>query len=88
MRPFRPLGLALALLGSLPMAAKAELGRYLYCASPDAAEAEGKSGTGIPVASLKDENGKPFASSKFIEVHMDGDKLVNIGSEFGLGRAG
>ncbi len=38
------------------------------------------------VATLKDEHGKPFASSKFIEVHMEDGKVVKISSEFGLGR--
>ena len=35
-----------------------------------------------------DENGKPFASSKFIEVHFRDGKVVEMGHEFGLGRKG
>jgi DNA-binding beta-propeller fold protein YncE len=59
-------------------------GKYGYTHTPDIFDAK----THKLVASLKDENGKPFASSKFIEVHMDGNKVVKIGSEFGLGRSG
>ena len=39
------------------------------------------------VATLKDENGNPFASSKFIEVALKNDKVTRMGNEFGLGRA-
>ncbi|MHC4995746.1 MAG: YncE family protein [Planctomycetota bacterium] len=38
------------------------------------------------VATFRDENGQPFASSKFIEVHMKDGKVVRMGNEFGLGR--
>lgn len=58
-------------------------GKYGYNHTPDVFDTK----THKLIASLKDENGKPFASSKFIEVHMDGEKVVKIGSEFGLGRA-
>ena len=39
------------------------------------------------IATFKDEHGMPFASSKFIEVHLRDGKVVNVGNEFGLGRA-
>jgi hypothetical protein len=32
------------------------------------------------VATLHDENGKPFGTSKLIEVHMKGGKVVRVGS--------
>ena len=38
------------------------------------------------VATLKNENGKPVSSSKFIEVHFRDGKVVAVGNEFGLGR--
>ena len=38
------------------------------------------------VATLKDESGKPVSGSKFIEVHFRDGKVVQMGSEFGLGR--
>jgi hypothetical protein len=39
------------------------------------------------VATLKDENGKPMAGSKFFEVHFRGNKVVAVGNQFPLGRA-
>jgi len=57
-------------------------GSYGYSHTPDVFDVK----TRKLVASLKDENGNPFASSKFIEVHFDGGKVVGVSSEFGLGR--
>jgi hypothetical protein len=57
-------------------------GQYGYSHTPDVFDVK----TRKVVATLKDENGKPFASSKFIEVHFEGDKVVKISCEFGLGR--
>ncbi|MFP6899100.1 MAG: hypothetical protein VCA38_21120 [Roseibacillus sp.] len=57
-------------------------GKYGYSHTPDVFDVK----TRKVVASLKDENGKLFASSKFIEVHFDGDKVVKVSCEFGLGR--
>jgi hypothetical protein len=57
-------------------------GKYGYSHTPDVFDVK----TRKVVATLKDENGKPFASSKFIEVHFDGDKVVKVSCEFGLGR--
>jgi len=40
------------------------------------------------LATLKDESGKPVASSKFIEVHFRDGKPVRMGDQFGIGRTG
>ena len=58
-------------------------GKYAWCHTPDVFDAKTKQ----LVATLKDEKGKPFASSKFIEVHLEDGKVVAMGNEFGLGRA-
>jgi DNA-binding beta-propeller fold protein YncE len=39
------------------------------------------------ITALKDEKGNPVMSEKLIEVHMDGRNAVNIGDQFGIGRA-
>lgn len=57
-------------------------GKYAYCHTPEVFDAKTKQ----RVAELKDENGKPVSSSKFIEVHLKDGKVVAMGSEFGLGR--
>ncbi len=57
-------------------------GKFGYNHTPDVFDVS----TRKKVATLKDENGKPFASSKFIEVHFEDEKVVKISSEFGLGR--
>jgi len=59
-------------------------GQYAWSHTPDVFDAKTKK----LVATLKDENGKPFSSSKFIEVHFRGGKVVTMGHEFGLGRKG
>ena len=38
------------------------------------------------IASLTGPDGKPFASSKFIEVQFNDGKVSKISNEFGLGR--
>ena len=58
-------------------------GAYAYCHTPDVFDAKTKK----RVASLKGPNGKPFASSKFIEVQFTDGKVSKISNEFGLGRA-
>jgi hypothetical protein len=58
-------------------------GRYAWCHTPDVIDAKTKQ----VIATLKDENGKPVCSSKFIEVHFRNGKVVNMGDQFGLGRA-
>ena len=59
-------------------------GKYAWCHTPDVFDAHTKQ----RVATLKDETGKPFGSSKLIEVHFKDGKVVRMSSEFGLGRAG
>jgi hypothetical protein len=57
-------------------------GRYAWCHTSDVFDARTKK----LVATLKDENGNPVSSSKFIEVHFLDGKVVRMGNEFGLGR--
>ena len=38
------------------------------------------------VATLKDEQGRPVASSKFIEIHFKGRAPIRMGDQFGIGR--
>ncbi len=57
-------------------------GKYAWCHTPDVFDAHTKQ----QIATLKDENGKPFASSKLIEVHLQNGKVVKMSSEFGVGR--
>jgi hypothetical protein len=59
-------------------------GHYSWCHTPDVYDARTKQ----RVALLKDQNGELFASSKFFEVHFREGKVVQVGNEFGLGRAG
>jgi len=58
-------------------------GRYAWCHTPDVIDVR----TRKIVASLKDENGDPVCGSKFIEVHFRDGKVVEMGDQFGLGRA-
>jgi DNA-binding beta-propeller fold protein YncE len=58
-------------------------GRYAWCHTPDVIDAR----TRKIVATLQDENGKPVCGSKFIEVHFRDGKVVEMGDQFGLGRA-
>ena len=57
-------------------------GAWVWSHTPEVFDARTKQ----KVATLRDENGKPFASSKLIEVHLRGGKVVAVSSEFGLGR--
>lgn len=57
-------------------------GAYAWCHTPDVFDAHTKK----QIATLRDENGKPFCSSKLIEVHLKNGKVVAMSSEFGLGR--
>lgn len=57
-------------------------GKFAWCHTPDVFDAH----TRKLVATLKDEQGKPVGSSKLIEVHVRGGKVVRMSSEFGLGR--
>jgi DNA-binding beta-propeller fold protein YncE len=57
-------------------------GAYAWSHTPDIFDAKTKK----QIATLRDENGKPFGSSKLIEVQMRDGKVVRVGSEFGIGR--
>lgn len=57
-------------------------GHYAWCHTPDVFDARTKE----KIATLRDENGKPFGSSKLIEVQVRDGKVVRVSSEFGLGR--
>jgi hypothetical protein len=57
-------------------------GAYAWSHTPDIFDAKTKK----QIVTLRDENGKPFGSSKLIEVHMRDGKVVRVGSEFGIGR--
>lgn len=57
-------------------------GRYAWTHTPDVFDAK----TRKLAATLKDENGKPVSSSKYIEVHFRDGNVVEMGNEFGLGR--
>ncbi|MCZ6794864.1 MAG: hypothetical protein O7J95_14755 [Planctomycetota bacterium] len=57
-------------------------GKYAWCHTPDVFDVKTKK----LVHTLKDESGKPVSSSKFIEVHFRGGKVVRMSNEFGLGR--
>lgn len=57
-------------------------GAYAYSHTPDIFDVK----TRKKVASLTAPDGKPFASSKFIEVQFFNEKVSKISNEFGLGR--
>lgn len=57
-------------------------GAYAWSHTPDIFNARTKE----KIATLLDDNGKPFGSSKLIEVHMRASKVERVGSEFGIGR--
>ena len=58
-------------------------GHYAWCHTPDVIDARTKK----TIATLKDEHGQPVCGSKFIEIHFRDGKVVNMGDQFGLGRA-
>lgn len=58
-------------------------GAYAYCHTPDVFDVKSRK----RVASLEGPDGRPFATSKFIEVQFAGGTVSRISSEFGLGRA-
>jgi DNA-binding beta-propeller fold protein YncE len=57
-------------------------GRYAWTHTPDVFDAKTKK----LIATLKDETGAPVSGSKYFEVHFRDGKVVEMGSEFGLGR--
>ena len=58
-------------------------GRYAWCHTPDIIDVK----TRQIIATLKDENSQLVSGSKFLEVHFRNGKVVNMGDQFGLGRA-
>ena len=57
-------------------------GAFAWCHTPDVFDAKTKK----QIATLRDETGKPFGSSKLIEVQFREGKVVRVGNEFGIGR--
>jgi hypothetical protein len=57
-------------------------GKYAWSHAPEVFDTKTKK----LVATLKDEHGNPVSGSKYIEVHFRNGKVVQIGSEFGVGR--
>ena len=58
-------------------------GRFAWCHTPDVIDPKTKQ----IVATLRDEQGKPVAGSKFFEAVFTDGKLVRAGDQFGVGRA-
>jgi DNA-binding beta-propeller fold protein YncE len=58
-------------------------GQFAWSHTPDVYNARTKK----RITVLTDENARLFASSKFFEVHFRDGKVVQVGNEFGLGRA-
>ena len=58
-------------------------GQFAWCHTPDIIDAHSHK----VLARFQDEHGQEVCSSKFIEVHFDGGRVVSMGNEFGLGRA-
>ena len=58
-------------------------GQYAWCHTPDIIDARSKK----VLTRFQDEQGREVSSSKFIEVHFQDGRVVEMGNEFGLGRA-
>lgn len=58
-------------------------GKFAWCHTPDVIDVK----TRKVVATLKDDTGAPVSGSKFLEVHFRNGKVVDMGDQFGLGRA-
>jgi hypothetical protein len=58
-------------------------GRFAWCHTPDVIDTK----TRQIVATLKDENGHPVSSSKFFEAVFRDGRLLQVGDQFGVGRA-
>ncbi len=58
-------------------------GRFAWSHTPDIIDARMKK----VIGTFQDETGKPVGSSKFIEIHLRDGKVLDVGNEFGLGRA-
>ncbi len=59
-------------------------GRYAYPSTGDVIDTK----TRTIVASLMDEEGREVHSEKVVELIFDGDDLVAVGDQFGVGRKG
>jgi putative pyrroloquinoline-quinone binding quinoprotein len=57
-------------------------GRYAWTHTPDVFDVKTKR----LIATLRDENGVPVAGSKYFEIQFRNGKVMNVGSEFGVGR--
>jgi hypothetical protein len=57
-------------------------GRYAYPSTGEVIDVK----TRRTVTTLSDEAGNPVQSEKVVEVHMDGQKCVSAGDQFGIGR--
>lgn len=57
-------------------------GQYAYSSSTEIIDSRTKK----PIATFKDEQGKPFASSKFVEVVFKDNDVTAVGDQFGVGR--
>lgn len=58
-------------------------GRIAWCHTPDVIDARTKK----TIATLKDEQGNLVSGSKYLEVHFQAGKVIQMGDQFGLGRA-
>ena len=58
-------------------------GKYAWCHTSDVIDVK----TRQIIATLKDETGAAISGSKYLEVHFRNGKVVNMGDQFGLGRA-
>lgn len=59
-------------------------GAYAYPSTGDVIDVK----TRKIVTELKDEAGKPVQSEKMVEVQWQGDKVLRVGNQFGVGRVG
>jgi hypothetical protein len=59
-------------------------GKYAYPSSGEVIDVK----TRKILCTLRDELHNSVASEKMMEVQLRGDKAVNIGDQFGIGRAG
>ena len=57
-------------------------GRYAWTHTPDVFDVKTKR----LIATLRDENGVPVAGSKYFEIQFRNGKVMDVGSEFGVGR--
>ena len=58
-------------------------GKYAYPDSGDVIDAKSKK----TLTRLRDADGNPVMSSKFIEIHFRGKDAVRVGQQMGMGRS-